>query len=125
MTVYSFLNLPNPEALLIGGVSPSGINSSNIPLTPQLSSSSSEKKYLNKDTLGHIYVSDSLLNMPSISKEEIRGLMKTFVLYARLPRSYWKEIKIAEMETKEGINKYHELMNLYKNNYSKAGVAPN
>ena len=51
--------------------------------------------------------------------------MKTFVLYARLPRSYWKEIKIAEMETKEGINKYHELMNLYKNNYSKAGVAPN
>ena len=34
-------------------------------------------------------------------------------------------LKIAEMETKEGINKYHELMNLYKNNYSKAGVAPN
>ena len=23
------------------------------------------------------------------------------------------------------INKYHEVMNLYKNNYSKAGVAPN
>ena len=63
--------------------------------------------------------------MPSISKEEIRGLMKTFVLYARLPRSCWKEIKIAEMETKEGINKYHELKNLYKINYSKDVVAPN
>ena len=82
-----------------------------------------KKKYLNKDTLGHIYVSDSLLNMPSISKEEIRGLMKTFVLYARLPKSYWKEIKIAELETEKGINKYNELMVLYKNDYSKTSLA--
>ena len=34
--------------------------------------------------------------------------MKTFVLYARMPRSYWKDIKIAESETKEGIKKYKD-----------------
>ena len=84
-----------------------------------------KKNYLDKDTLAHIYVEDSLLNMPTISKEEIRGLMKTFVLYARLPRSYWKNIKIAETETSEGIKKYNELMNLYKKEYKQVSLARN
>ena len=42
--------------------------------------------------------------------------MKTFVLYARLPKSYWKEIRVAELETKEGLAKYEELMTLYSEN---------
>jgi len=82
-----------------------------------------KKKYLKKRDLGHIYVKDSLLNMPQISKEEIRGLMKTFVLYARLPRSYWKEIKFAESETEKGIEKYNELMALFKKKYAKTSIA--
>ena len=60
-----------------------------------------------------------MLTMPTISKEEIRGLIKTFVLYARLPRSYWEEIKIAESETDEGIMKYKELMNLYQKEFKQ------
>ena len=76
-----------------------------------------KKKYLDKDTLAHIYVKDSLLNMPSISKKEIGGLVKTFVLYARLPRSYWKDIKIAEEEDDKGLKKFDELMALYKKEY--------
>ena len=55
--------------------------------------------------------------MPSISKEEIGGLVKTFVLYARLPKSYWKDIKIEEKEDDEGLKKFDELMTLYKNEY--------
>ena len=82
-----------------------------------------KKNYLDKDTLAHIYVEDSLLNMPTISKEEIRGLMKTFVLYARLPRSLWKDISIAERETDEGVNKYSELMILFKNEYARKPIA--
>ena len=81
------------------------------------------KNYLKKDTLAHVYVKDSLLTMPTISKEEIRGLMKTFVLYARLPRSYWKDIKIAEKETEEGKNKYQELMTLFKKEFARSSLA--
>jgi len=81
------------------------------------------KNYLKKDTLAHVYVKDSLLTMPTISKEEIRGLMKTFVLYARLPRSYWKDIKIAEKETEEGKNKYQELMTLFKKEFAHSSLA--
>ena len=54
-----------------------------------------------------------MLTMPTLSKPEIRGLMKTFILYARLPKSYWEEIRLAEQETKEGLEKYDELMTLY------------
>jgi radical SAM superfamily enzyme YgiQ (UPF0313 family) len=82
------------------------------------------KNYLAKDTLADgYYVHDSLLTMPSISKKEIRGLMKTFVLYARLPRSHWADIKIAEKETEEGINKYEGLMNLFRKEYSHKSLA--
>jgi len=75
------------------------------------------KKYLDKDTQASIYETNSLLNMPTISKEEIGGLVKTFVLYARLPKSYWKEIKIAEQNNEEGSNKFNELMSLFKSQY--------
>ena len=61
--------------------------------------------------------------MPSISKEEIKGLMRTFVLYARLPRSYWQEIKLAEEETDQGNQKYNELMTLFKNEYAHNNLA--
>ena len=82
------------------------------------------KNYLAKDVLADgYYVHDSLLTMPSISKEEIRGLMKTFVLYARLPRSQWKDIKSAEKDTEEGNNKYKELMNLFRKEYSHNALA--
>ena len=83
-----------------------------------------KKNYLAKDVLADgYYVHDSLLTMPSISKEEIRGLMKTFVLYARLPRSQWKDIKSAEKDTEEGNNKYKELMNLFRKEYSHNALA--
>ena len=49
--------------------------------------------------------------------------MKTFVLYARLPRSLWKDIEIAEKETSEGQKKYDELMTLFRNEYASKPLA--
>ena len=82
-----------------------------------------DKNYINPDTLVHIYIHDSMLTMPTLSKPEIRGLMKTFVFYARLPRNYWKEIKLAELETKEGLAKYDELLTLYSETKSDTTAA--
>ena len=70
------------------------------------------KNYVTPDALAHIYTKDSMLTMPTLSKPAIRGLMRTFVLYVRLPKSYWKEIELAEAETDEGHAKYEELMAL-------------
>jgi radical SAM superfamily enzyme YgiQ (UPF0313 family) len=83
-----------------------------------------QKKYLDKNVIADgLYIKDSLLKMPTISKEEIKGLMKTFVLYARLPRSFFKEISIAEKESEEGLNKYNELMALFRNEYASKPLA--
>jgi radical SAM superfamily enzyme YgiQ (UPF0313 family) len=81
------------------------------------------KKYLDKEKLANIYETESLLNMPSISKTEIGGLVKTFVLYSSLPRKYWKEIKIAEQSDEVSSKKFDELITLYRNEYSKKFIA--
>jgi len=38
----------------------------------------------------------TILNMPTISRTELLGLQRTFVLYAKLPRSEFSRIHIAE-----------------------------
>jgi anaerobic magnesium-protoporphyrin IX monomethyl ester cyclase len=51
----------------------------------------------------------TVLTMPTISKEELMGLQKTFVLYAKLPRSEFPRIKIAEKNSDEGRKVFQEL----------------
>ena len=51
--------------------------------------------------------------MPSISMAEIGGLVKTFPLYTRLPRSYWKDLRIAESDTPEGKKIYNKRDSYY------------
>ena len=51
----------------------------------------------------------TILNLPTISKTELCGLQKTFVLYAKLPRHEFKRIKIAERHDQEG-NEMFELL---------------
>jgi len=81
------------------------------------------KNYIKKDYLCHQVetidgIARSELDMPTISKKEIMGLVKTFTLYARMPRSYWSEIKVAEQLNEEGNKKYDELMQLYQKDYA-------
>ena len=84
---------------------------------------SEKKNYIKKNVLCNMVetekgIAPSQLNMPSISKHQIMGLVKTFSLYARMPRSYWKEIKIAEQLDDKGHKKYLELMNIYQKNFA-------
>jgi anaerobic magnesium-protoporphyrin IX monomethyl ester cyclase len=61
----------------------------------------------------------SILNMPSLNKDEIYGLEKTLTLYILLPKSYWPDIKIAEKEDRKGIRMYEKLMNILKEEKEK------
>jgi len=56
----------------------------------------------------------TILNLPTISKTELCGLQKTFVLYSKLPRNEFKRIKIAEQHDKEGDKMFELLSNEYK-----------
>lgn len=49
-----------------------------------------------------IYRAESHLNLPQITREELRGLFNTFQLYFKLPKEYYDKIRVAEGDTEEG-----------------------
>lgn len=51
----------------------------------------------------------SILNMPSLSKDALMGLVRTFSLYVKFPREEWPEIAIAEQFTPEGDAAFQRL----------------
>ena len=72
-----------------------------------------QKGYIPKETLGGDYRADTMLKMPQLTQEEIRGLQRTFALYVKLPKERWPEIKIAEKFDEEGNKKFEELKKEY------------
>jgi len=76
-----------------------------------------EKGLITEDFIfGSINV-DAPLDMPQLSRDAIQGLRRTFVLYVRLPKKYWPDIQRAEKPDKEGNKIFHELRQLYFDNY--------
>ena len=70
-----------------------------------------EKGYISKDLICPDNTEESLMDMPMFTKAEISGLYRTFVLYLRLPKDRWSEIKIAEKNTLEGNQMFEKLKN--------------
>lgn len=62
-----------------------------------------------EDIVQSMFVSGSCLNMPQFPREKINGLVKTFNMYVKFPKSRWPEIKKAEEETEEGRRIYNAL----------------
>jgi biotin synthase-like enzyme len=71
------------------------------------------KGYVDPDAETNSIITGSILNMPTISKEEILGLVRTFSLYVRFPKEEWPDIEMAEKFTPEGDAKFAELSNRY------------
>ena len=60
---------------------------------------------------------DVSLDMPQLPKEEIKGLRRTFALYARMPKEYWPRIKMAEKFDEKGNIAFTELQKVYQKLY--------
>lgn len=78
-----------------------------------------EKGYLSPDAVSNTNIGDSILDMPQLSREEIKGLVRTFPLYVKMPESYFDDIRIAEQMNKEGDTMLVKLREIYFNNYFK------
>lgn len=76
-----------------------------------------EKGYLDKNVRAHHMIDSVKLNMDSISYEELKGLQRTFPLYARLPKTEWPEIKIAEKFDEEGNKIFEKYKKIYQDKY--------
>lgn len=79
-----------------------------------------EKGYLSNgyiDPEKRTPIGESILNMPQISKEEISGLLRTFVLYVKMPKSYYPKIRVAEQLNEKGDKALAELRNIFFEKY--------
>lgn len=77
--------------------------------------------YIKPDEIARSVMQPTMLRMPHWSKEEIEGLRRCFVLYVKLPKSRWHEVKHAEALTPEGNKVWEELRNEVLRDYMHWG----
>jgi len=76
-----------------------------------------ERGYISEDfNPGSLNV-DASLDMPQLSREEIKGLRRTFALYTKMPKESWPKIKKAEKFDDEGNRIFAELKKDYQDKY--------
>lgn len=63
-----------------------------------------------EDNYENVYRSESHLSLPQISKEELRGLFKTFQLYFKLPKEYYGLIEVAEGDSFAAKEVYSKIL---------------
>jgi len=76
-----------------------------------------EEGLMQKNAHAGDYRSETILNMPQISREELLGLQRTFPLYVRFPKSEWPKIKKCEGNGQEAETLYKELSREYTEKY--------
>lgn len=64
--------------------------------------------------LSHLGSLNSSLNMPQFSQSEIRGLLKTFILYTFFDESHWPEIEKIEKNHPDAEQIYQKYAALYR-----------
>lgn len=70
---------------------------------------SEEAGFFEKGKLARCINKPTILNMPQFSKDEIEGIRRCFVLYAKMPKSRYSDIKHAEALTPAGNKVWEEL----------------
>jgi radical SAM superfamily enzyme YgiQ (UPF0313 family) len=76
-----------------------------------------KKGYIAPDRLAVDLNLESALTQPHITKEEIKGLHRTFPLYVKFPKSEWPLIQRAETRDAEGNRIFDELGKIYRAKY--------
>ena len=71
------------------------------------------KGYLDSGAQTNSIIIGSILNMPTISQDEILGLVRTFSLYVKFPKEEWPQIALAEKFTPEADAVFAELSKTY------------
>tara|TARA_B110001452_G_scaffold263324_1_gene264606 strand:+ start:2105 stop:3688 length:1584 start_codon:yes stop_codon:yes gene_type:complete len=83
-----------------------------------------KKGYINDEEICSLSnTSESMLRMPTITKDEIQGLAKVFSLYTKFPKDRWPEIKIAEKNDEEGNKMMTKLGAEFDNTYRQFASA--
>jgi radical SAM superfamily enzyme YgiQ (UPF0313 family) len=79
-----------------------------------------DKGYMDSDDSYHADIrKKSILKMPTLSDAEIRGLLRTFPLYVKFPKSEYDAIRAAEKFDEQGDLAFRKLSERYRKEYFK------
>jgi radical SAM superfamily enzyme YgiQ (UPF0313 family) len=78
-----------------------------------------EKGYIQPDAYSADNRKRSILRMKTLSDEQIRGLLRTFPLYVKLPQEDYRLIERAEKFDDEGNKLFDQLSDKYRSLYFK------
>lgn len=70
---------------------------------------SEELGYVKKGELARCITHPTMISMPHFTKEAIEGIRRCFVLYVKMPKERWPEIRNAEALTPEGDQIFRKL----------------
>ena len=73
--------------------------------------------YISDDTTLTSITKDTVLNMPQYTREQIKGVVRTFTLYMRYPEDEYPRIAIAEKLDDEGNKMFGELQQEFQERY--------
>lgn len=76
-----------------------------------------KKGYLEPGDKVHQLLDGAHLKMTSISYQELKGLQRTFPLYAKMPEDMFDQIKLAEQFTSEGNKMFDNLKKIFYEKY--------
>lgn len=58
-----------------------------------------------------------VIRNPSIGVPEYLGMFRTFILYCKLPKRYWGDLRIAEKDTDQGNRMFQQYKDIYNTEY--------
>jgi len=76
-----------------------------------------DKGYILPEAYSGDHTKRSILNMPSMSQEEIRGLLRTFPLYTRFEKEFYPSIQKAEKLDEEGNKEFKRLSKIFSERF--------
>ena len=82
---------------------------------------SEDNNFVKKGKIVRSLMNLTMLDQPQFSKEEIEGIRRCFVLYVKMPRDRWDDIKKAESLTPEGDKIWLSLKNECSEKYMNFG----
>jgi anaerobic magnesium-protoporphyrin IX monomethyl ester cyclase len=77
--------------------------------------------YVEKGTLARCISNPTMISMPQFTKEQIEGVRRCFVLYVKMPKERWPEIREAETLDERGEEAYQRLKAECLANYMQYG----